>query len=86
MQVRALALSVGVVIAAGLLGPATGTASAGEQPTPQQGPPLATFDDVPMAAHPATVASYTLRAKLDPALHTLHGEGTIRGPTRPRRR
>ncbi|MEZ4261139.1 MAG: M1 family metallopeptidase [Polyangiaceae bacterium] len=27
--------------------------------------------------HPEHVASYTMRAKLDPALHTVHGEGTL---------
>jgi hypothetical protein len=32
---------------------------------------------VPMAAHPARVVDYTLRASLDPALHTVHGDGTI---------
>ncbi len=43
------------------------------------GPPAATpsAPDVPMAEHAATVATYTLRAKLDPASHTVHGEGTI---------
>jgi hypothetical protein len=30
-----------------------------------------------MAEHADNIASYTLRAKLDPALHTVHGEGTI---------
>ena len=29
-------------------------------------------------AHPAEVASYTLKATLDPRAHTVHGEGTIR--------
>src|SRR5437868_6825678 len=33
--------------------------------------------DVPMAAHPAKVVDYTLRAKLDPVAHTVHGEGTV---------
>lgn len=31
----------------------------------------------PMAERAESVASYTLRARLDPALHTVHGEGTI---------
>jgi hypothetical protein len=33
--------------------------------------------DVPMLAAAENVASYTLRAKLDPLAHTVHGEGTI---------
>ncbi len=33
--------------------------------------------DVPMAEHAAAVASYTLKAKLDPVAHTVHGSGTI---------
>jgi len=32
---------------------------------------------VPMAEHATPVADYTLRAKLDPALHSVHGEGTL---------
>lgn len=34
--------------------------------------------DVAMAERADSVASYTLRARLDPSLHTVHGEGTIR--------
>ena len=34
-------------------------------------------DDAAMTGHPEAVASYTLRASLDPAKHTLHGEGHI---------
>jgi hypothetical protein len=43
------------------------------------GSPAATSSapDVPMAEHADPVASYTLRAKLDPRAHTVHGEGTI---------
>jgi hypothetical protein len=33
--------------------------------------------DAPMAEHAGNVASYTLRAKLDPVAHTVHGEGSI---------
>ena len=33
--------------------------------------------DAAMTGHPEAVASYTLRASLDPAKHTLHGEGRI---------
>jgi hypothetical protein len=42
--------------------------------------PLATtpsVPDVPMLEHPTRVVDYVLRAKLDPAAHTVHGEGTI---------
>jgi hypothetical protein len=44
------------------------------------GPPAASsaeFADVPMLEHADPVASYTIRAKLDPSAHTVHGEGTI---------
>ncbi len=34
-------------------------------------------DDAAMTGHPEAVAGYTLRASLDPAKHTLHGEGHI---------
>ena len=34
-------------------------------------------DDAAMTGHPEAVAGYTLRASLDPAKHTLHGEGRI---------
>ncbi len=41
-------------------------------------PALSPFDtDASMAIHADGVANYTLRATLDPAAHTLHGEGTI---------
>ncbi|MDP9003085.1 MAG: M1 family metallopeptidase [Myxococcota bacterium] len=36
-----------------------------------------TFDDVAIATHAEDVVDYTLRAKLDPVAHTVHGEGTI---------
>ena len=41
-------------------------------------PPGVSFADVPIPEHAEDVADYTLTAKLDPALHTIHGEGTIR--------
>ncbi len=41
-------------------------------------PPGVSFDDTPLPEHAEDVADYTLVAKLDPAAHTLHGEGTIR--------
>jgi hypothetical protein len=34
-------------------------------------------DDAAMTGHPEAAASYALRASLDPAKHTLHGEGRI---------
>jgi hypothetical protein len=49
--------------------PSTGRTGTGEPP------PAA--EDAPMAEHADEVASYTLRASLDPDLHTVHGEGTI---------
>ena len=60
---------------------ATAPASAPARP-----PPLAPVDpigpryddDASLAAHADPIASYTLRASLDPANHTLQGEGTIR--------
>jgi Peptidase family M1 domain len=40
--------------------------------------PASPYDsDAQMALHADPVASYTLKATLDPAAHTLHGEGTI---------
>jgi Peptidase family M1 domain len=40
-------------------------------------PPDPFDDDAAMAKHAEKVASYTLRAKVDPKAHTLHGEGEI---------
>ncbi|MEO7328918.1 MAG: M1 family peptidase, partial [Minicystis sp.] len=34
-------------------------------------------DDASMAKHAEAIAGYTLRATLDPAAHTVHGEGQI---------
>src|SRR4051812_4283017 len=67
---RALALLVAVVM---LAASPIGVATAHEpEAVPEDVAP-----DVPMAAHPQRVVDYTLRATLDPAVHTLHGEGTI---------
>ncbi len=55
-------------------------ACAAAGPASADGPPASFPEvaaDVPMADHPAHVVSYTLRAKLDPSVHTVHGEGTI---------
>jgi len=74
----ALALATIALAACGVatdlgLGPALASAAGGA--TPAREPDAA--PDVPMAAHPAKVVGYTLRAKLDPAAHTVHGEGTV---------
>jgi hypothetical protein len=76
MQVRALVMSVAVVA---LFGSLRTVRSAEARELPGAGAandePIAA--DVAMAAHPARVVDYTLRAKLDPTLHIVHGEGTI---------
>lgn len=51
-----------------------------DSPAPFAAEPTAppAFDDAAaMAAHAEDVVDYTLRATLDPAAHTVHGEGTI---------
>ncbi|WP_438043202.1 M1 family metallopeptidase [Sorangium sp. So ce128] len=40
-------------------------------------PAPASPPDAELAAHADPIASYTLRASLDPAQHTMHGEGTL---------
>lgn len=57
------------LLAAGL----QSAASAGETPPV----PAPSAGDVPLREHPDEVASYTLRAHLDPGQHLVHGEGTI---------
>ncbi|HSO40000.1 MAG TPA: M1 family metallopeptidase [Labilithrix sp.] len=74
LQLRALARCVAVVMVAGV---ATGWSirpSAALEGAPATTP---SAPDVPMLEHPEKVVDYTLRAKLDPAAHTVHGEGTI---------
>ena len=61
---------LGAVLALGYAG--AGSESAAERSHTENGA------DTPMDAHPEEVASYTLRAKLDPIAHTVHGEGTIK--------
>lgn len=41
-------------------------------------PPRTTPAEAPMLAHPQKVVDYAIRATLDPKLHTVHGEGTLR--------
>ena len=43
--------------------------------TPVAGPKY--DDDASLPAHAEDVVDYTLRAKLDPVAHSIHGEGTI---------
>jgi hypothetical protein len=66
--------------------PPPGADSAPPGPADSTAPPAAivaavagpTFDDdSALPAHADDVADYTLRATLDPAAHTVHGEGTI---------
>jgi hypothetical protein len=53
---------------------ATGWAGAARATEPTE----AFFGDQPIAEHADDVVDYTLRAKLDPVSHSVHGEGTIR--------
>ena len=64
-----------VVILACLLAVAPVSPSSALEPRPPATTPSA--PDVPMDEHPTKVVDYALRAKLDPAAHTVHGEGTI---------
>jgi hypothetical protein len=65
-----------LLVAAALL-PALATLEGCEAP-PRPGPPLPVLDEPPLREHAEDVADYTLHATLDPAAHTVHGEGTIR--------
>lgn len=68
---------------AAVVGPETSAAPPPAEPaappaaivTPVAGPRY--DDDASLPAHAEDVVDYTLRATLDPALHTIHGEGTI---------
>ena len=58
--------------------PAPPAAPAGSAASPVSGPLGPAYDDdASMPVRADRVASYTLRATLDPAAHTVHGEGTI---------
>jgi hypothetical protein len=63
-----------LVVAVGVLAAAPfGVATAREpHPVPEDVAP-----DIGMLEHPQRVVDYTLKATLDPSVHTLHGEGTI---------
>ncbi len=55
-----------------------GLGLAADGPVAHADPPAATPSaDTPMLDHADAVASYTMRATLDPVAHTVHGEGTI---------
>ncbi|WP_441287532.1 M1 family metallopeptidase [Sorangium sp. KYC3313] len=51
----------------------SGASAAPALAAPAPAPP----PDAELAAHADPIASYTLRASLDPAQHTMHGEGTL---------
>ncbi|WP_437552258.1 M1 family metallopeptidase [Sorangium sp. So ce367] len=51
----------------------SGASAAPALAAPAPAPP----PDAELAAHADPIASYTLRARLDPAQHTMHGEGTL---------
>ncbi len=69
-------------LAAVLLLPAlTALSAPGDTHDPTVAPPAPPLDSPmlspPVREHAADVADYTLRARLDPVAHTVHGEGTI---------
>ena len=69
------------VAPAGSSAPVAPSATISQEPVPVV--PVAPIgarydDDASLAAHADPVASYTMRASLDPATHTVWGEGTIR--------
>lgn len=70
---KLLAVAVPTLVALANDSPAAAPA-----PTIAALPPGVSFADVPIPEHAEDVADYTLTAKLDPVLHTIHGEGTIR--------
>ncbi len=70
---RARVLAAALVVSAAARGDVEKPAAPPVEAPPATGTGL----DTPMLDHPAHVASYTLRASLDPQKHTLHGEGTI---------
>jgi len=72
VRARALATFTTLVATAALALGADGP-SAHAEPLPLED----AAPDIPIAQHADEVASYTLRAKLDPNAHTVHGEGTI---------
>ncbi len=66
MRARTIVFSVVATLASAAL-------AGGQEPRRAVGP----SSDEPMQEHATPIASYTLKASLDPVAHTVHGEGTI---------
>jgi hypothetical protein len=63
------------VLVISLLAAGLGSAASADEPPPVAAP--STAGDVVMKEHADEIASYTMRASLDPGAHTIH---TARGP------
>ncbi|MDB4941131.1 MAG: Aminopeptidase [Labilithrix sp.] len=72
MSLRGIASCITLSLLAGALMAPDAHGEAGGAPAAAPSAP-----DVAMLEHPDRVASYTLKASLDPVAHTVHGEGTI---------
>lgn len=79
MPPKAFAKALALIGLVGVFGSSVAPSALGREPseTGDASQASVSYADVPMAEHPVPVTDYTLRAKLDPALHTVHGEGTI---------
>jgi hypothetical protein len=62
------------ILVIALLAAGLGSAASADEPAAVVAP---SGSDVAMKEHPEEVASYTMRASLDPGAHTVHGEGTL---------
>src|SRR5688500_726904 len=62
------------VLVIALLATGLGSSASADEPAAIVAPSVG---DAPMKEHPDEVASYTMRASLDPGAHTVHGEGTL---------
>lgn len=62
------------VLVIALLAAGMGSAASADEPAAVPAP---ASGDVVMKEHPDEVASYTIKASLDPGAHTVHGEGTL---------
>lgn len=77
-MVEGLRTRVSTIVLVALLGScARGDGTSREESTPAARAGRDADVHEPMLAHADKVASYTLRATLDPIAHTVHGEGTI---------
>ena len=74
LRARTVALALAVPVA--LSGEAVSHASAPDAPTLPRTPTAS--GDPPLREHADDIVDYTLRARLDPVAHTVHGEGSIR--------